>query len=56
MTNFEAEISTIPCMCIGAGGILNVRGQDVARAQKFKPRPLINDNAFVKLMAKMKKQ
>ena len=27
-----------------------------ARAQNFKPRPLINGNAFVTLMAKMKKQ
>ena len=44
---------------IGAGSILNVRGQELvqyARAQNFKPRPLINGNAFVTLMAKMKKQ
>ena len=33
-------------------GVSTVR----ARAQNFKPRPLINGNAFVTLMAKMKKQ
>jgi hypothetical protein len=27
-----------------------------ARAQKYKPRPLINGNALMKLMAEMKKQ
>ena len=40
---------------IGAGSILNVRGPGVCtvRAQIFKPH---NGNAFVTLMAKMKKQ
>ena len=39
---------------IGAGSILNVRGpgHSTVRAQKFRPRPLINGNAFVTPMKK----